>query len=236
MPHARAELEACGRQQGLSRVEDESNLDARYARNALRHTVMPALALAFPGFQARFARSAAHAQSAQRLLDELAARDLVTCLIDDALDVARLRAMSIDRVHNLLRHWFKQRALAMPSTAWLEEMVTQLLEAREDAQLLVTHPACHIRRYRERLYITSKLPALAGMRDPDDEGVIEKLGESFVWRGEARLAFPSYGGVLHFEPAGQGFEAAWLRSQRLVIDFRKGGERLSLPPTGRRAA
>lgn len=227
---SRAELEAHAREQGLAWVEDESNRDPRHARNALRHGVMPALGAAFPGFQQRFARSAAHAQSAQRLLDEMAAEDLAASLADDAVDVARLRAMSLDRVYNMLRHWFRVRGLAMPSTAWLAEMVAQLLEARHDAQLLVTHPACHIRRHRDRLYITPKLADLAGMRDPDDEGVIEKLGESFTWGGEGRLAFPSYGGVLHFELAETGFDGAWLRAQPLVIDFRKGGERLKLAP------
>jgi len=230
LPLSRTALEAHARDNALSWVEDESNLDPRYARNALRHRVMPALAEAFPGFQQRFARSAAHAQSAQRLLDELAEQDLAASLVDDAVDVARVRAMSLDRAYNMLRHWFRVRGLAMPSTAWLVEMVAQLLEARHDAQLLVTHPACHIRRHRDRLHITPKLADLAGMRDPDDEGVIEKFGESFLWAGEGRLAFPAYGGVLHFEPAETGFDAAWLRTQPLVIDFRKGGERLKLAP------
>lgn len=228
LPLARAELEAYAHEHGLAWVEDESNLDPRYARNALRHTVMPALAQAFPGFQARFARSAAHAQSAQRLLDELAAQDLASSLVDGAIDVARLRGMSLDRAYNMLRHWFRQQGLAMPSTAWLAEMVAQLIEARHDAQLLVTHPACHIRRHRDRLYITPKLAILSGMRDPDDEGVLDKPGQSFTWHGETALAFPAYGGVLHFAPAEVGFDAAWLRGQPLVIDFRKGGERLKL--------
>nr|WP_308634810.1 tRNA lysidine(34) synthetase TilS [Massilia brevitalea] len=230
LPLARAELEAYAAEHDLAWVEDESNLDPRYARNALRHTVMPALAQAFPGFQARFARSAAHAQSAQRLLDELAAQDLAANLVDGAIDVAHLRSMSLDRAYNMLRHWFRQQGLAMPSTAWLVEMVAQLVEARHDAQLLVTHPACHIRRHRDRLYITPKLADLAGMRDPDDEGVIEKLGEPFTWKDESSLAFPAYGGVLHFDVADVGFDAAWLRGRALVIDFRKGGERLKLAP------
>jgi tRNA(Ile)-lysidine synthase len=228
LPAARAELEAFAREHGIAWVEDESNTDPRYARNALRHQVMPVLAQAFPGFQERFARSAAHAQSAQRLLDELARQDLAACVDGDALHIAPLRTMSLDRVYNLLRHWFAGRGLSMPSTAWLAEMVAQLLEAREDAQLLVTHPACHIRRHRGRLYITPKLADLPGMRDPDDEGVIEKLGESFRWAGQEQIAFPAYGGVLHFDPAGEGFDPAWLRAQTLVIDFRKGGERLKL--------
>jgi tRNA(Ile)-lysidine synthase len=230
LPLSRAELEAHALANGLAWVEDESNGDTRYARNALRHQVMPALAQAFPGFQQRFARSAAHAQSAQRLLNELAAQDLAATLVDGAIDVARLRAMSLDRVYNLLRHWFAQQNLAMPSTAWLTELVAQLIEARHDAQLLVTHPACHLRRHRDRLYVTPKLAILSGMRDPDDEGVLEKEGESFRWQGEAQLAFPAYGGVLHFELAadGPGFDPAWLRERALVIDFRKGGERLKL--------
>ncbi|MET1113553.1 MAG: tRNA lysidine(34) synthetase TilS [Comamonas sp.] len=228
LPVARTELEAYAAAHRVSWVDDESNSDPRYARNALRHQVMPVLAQAFPGFAQRFARSAAHAQSAQRLLTELATEDLAASLDGDAVDVARLRTMSLDRIYNMLRHWFSTRGLSMPSTAWLAEMVTQLLEARSDAQLLVTHPDCHVRRHRDRLYLTPKLADLDGMRDPDDEGIFVKEGELFRWNGEAQLHFAAYGGTLHFERAEQGFEAEWLRAQQLQIDFRKGGERLKL--------
>ena len=248
--HSRADLEQYAAAHGIDWVEDESNRDPRFARNALRLQVMPALAQAFPGFQQRFARSAAHAQSAQRLLTELAEQDLRASVVDEMrdqmrdqmrddlqgpLDVTVLRTLSLDRVTNLLRHWFGVRGLAMPSTAWLAELVTQLFEARPDAQLLVTHPDCHLRRHRERLYITPKLPQLAGMRDPDDagvEGLAVKEGQRFTWAGQAQLDFPDYGGVLHFDAAAAGagaaLDAAWLREQCLQIDFRKGGERLKL--------
>lgn len=218
---------------GIAHVDDESNRDPRFARNALRHQVMPVLAAAFPGFQQRFARSAQHAQSAQRLLIELATQDLADCLDGDCLDVGKLRLMSVDRCHNLLRHWFGTRGLRMPSTAWLAEMLVQLLEARPDAQLLVTHPGCDVRRYRERLYLTPKQLDLAGTRDEGDE---DRPGQGFVWQGEAQIAFPAYGGVLYFDVvadagagaavAEPGFDAAWLRGQPLTIDFRKGGEHL----------
>lgn len=226
LPLSRAQLEDYARAEGLDWVEDESNSDPRFARNALRHAVMPALAANFPGYQARLARGAAHVQAAQRILDEVAAQDLAACLDGEVIDLARLQGFSRDRVDNVLRHLFSTRGLAMPSTAWLGEMVAQLFSAREDAQLKVTHPACHIRRHRGKLHITPKLPDLAGMRDPDDDGVLVKEGERFAWRGEAALDFPAYGGVLHFDVAAQGFDPAWLRSQPLTIDFRKGGERL----------
>jgi len=241
---ARADLEKVAREEGIRWVEDESNADPRYTRNALRHGVMPALAAAFPGFQQRIARSAAHAAAAQRLLDELAAQDLAACLVTDArpaarpdggagdaagaLDLVQVRGLSRDRIDNLLRHWFAVRRLAMPSTAWLAEMVTQILSARDDAQLLVEHPDVHVRRHRDRLYLVPRLPDLAGMRDPDDAGIIERHAQAFRWNGEASIAFPDYGGVLHFDAAERGFDPAWLRAQPLEIDFRKGGERLRL--------
>ena len=224
----RAALEAYAASHALSWVEDESNDDARYARNALRHQVMPALAANFPGFQARLARGAAHVASAQRMLEELAAQDLAACHDGEAIDLAVLGALSADRIDNCLRHLFAVRGLAMPSTAWLAELVWQLFSAREDAQVKVTHPQCHIRRHRGKLVLTPHLPPLAGMRDPDDIGIVglEKAGQTFRWQGEASIAFPAYGGVLHFVPAERGFDGAWLRAAPLLIDFRKGGERL----------
>lgn len=229
LPVSRAELEEWGRDHAVAWVDDESNTDPRYARNALRHQVMPALAQAFPGFQQRIARSASHAQAAQRLLDQLAAQDLAACLDGEALAMARVRPLGKDRIDNLLRYWFGTRGFRMPSTSWLDEMVGQVLDAREDAQLRVTHPECEIRRHRDRLFITPRLPDLAGMRDPDDIGVLVKEGQGFVWQGEQQLAFPDYGGVLHFDmDAGQGFDADWLRGRALRIDFRQGGERLKL--------
>jgi len=262
---SRKQLAAYVAEHGIAHINDESNDDPHFARNALRHQVMPALALAFPGFQERFARSAQHAQSAQRLLTEMAEQDLAACLDGDCLDVAQLRAMSTDRASNLLRHWFAVRGLRMPTTAWLAEMLAQLLEARDHAQVLVTHPDCHVRRYRDRLYLTPKLAELSGTREDEFD---DTPGTSFRWNGEAELAFPAYGGVLYFDeveagtssglhadlaaaggagagagsdadadadaaagagaasrPAA-GLDADWLRAQPLVIEFRKGGERL----------
>jgi tRNA(Ile)-lysidine synthase len=227
---ARADLDTYAHEQGIGWVDDESNSDPRYARNAVRHQVTPALAQAFPGFQQRFARSAAHAASAQRLLNELAQQDLAAALDGDALSLPVLRGLSVDRQYNLVRFWCGQRGVSLPSTAWLEELVAQVTSAREGAQLLVTHPDCHFRRHRDLLFITPKLADLPGMRDADDIGVLLKEGQSFRWNGEPVLDFPDYGGQLHFEPAAQGFDAGWLRAQLLCIDFRKGGERLKLAP------
>lgn len=200
-----------------SYVDDASNSDTRYARNALRHQVMPALAEFFPDFQARVARSATHAQSAQRLLVELAALDLAQCAEGDALAITRVQLLSTDRIDNLLRYWFGTRGIRMPSTAWLAEMREQLFTAKADAQLCVTHADCHIRRHRDRVYITPRREPI----DPEDKPRI-----AFNWQGESALNFPQLGGKLLFEPAEVGVAAKWLCEQALVIGLRSGGERL----------
>lgn len=225
LPASRKQLAAYVAEHGIAYINDESNDNPRFARNALRHKVMPALAEAFPGFQERFARSAQHAQSAQRLLTELAQQDLALCLDGDCIEIAKLRTLSTDRAYNLLRYWFGTCNLRMPSAAWLSEMLTQLLEARDGAQLLVTHPDCHVRRHRDRLHLTPKLDDLEGTREDEFD---QEPGASFGWSGETEMAFPAYGGVLHFDVAeeGAGLDPQWLRAQALVIEFRKGGERL----------
>ncbi|HEY8027054.1 MAG TPA: tRNA lysidine(34) synthetase TilS [Burkholderiaceae bacterium] len=220
---SRSNLEDYARRHGIANIEDESNIDPRFARNALRHQVMPALQVHFPGFQQRFARTAQHAGTAQGLLNDLAEMDLATCRIGDVetvLDVDKLGRLSAARADNMLRYWFSMLGLRMPSTAWLQEMRTQLLVAKADAQLCVTHADCHIRRHRNRVYVTLR----------DDAAFADIAPQNFVWNGETSLNFPDYRGSLHFDAARVGIAAAWLRGRQCCLHFRQGGERLKLAP------
>ncbi|MFJ3057456.1 tRNA lysidine(34) synthetase TilS [Herbaspirillum sp. NPDC087042] len=218
----RAQLESYAQQQGLAWIEDESNADPRYTRNALRHQVMPALGQVFPGYQQRLARSAGHAQGAQELLREVAEADLAQCRRDDHLLMPALRSLSEQRFLNLMRHWFGLRGMRMPSAAWMQEMRSQLLQADVEAQLCVSHPDGEVHRYRERVF-------LAPRRTPPDEGTVIRLR----WEGQAQLRIDAYYGVLHVEVLAAedgrpGFSPAWLRAQPLSVCARSGGERIQL--------
>ncbi len=213
----RADLESHAREHAIAHIEDESNRDLRYARNALRQAVMPVLEQHFPGFAARFARTAQHAHAAQSVLEQIAQQDLEHCLIGDALDLERVETMSDQRAENLFRYWFAVRGLRMPSTAWLSEMRYQLADARPEAQLCVTHPDCHVRRHRNRAYIVARENGRV-LSDPLD----------FIWNGEAILHFPAFRGSLSFEPAAQGIAVDWLRGRSCTMHYRQGGERLRL--------
>ncbi|NUU00368.1 tRNA lysidine(34) synthetase TilS [Herbaspirillum robiniae] len=218
----RTQLEAYAAARSLPHIEDESNADTRYARNALRHLVMPALGQSFHGYQQRLARAAGHAQGAQELLREVAVQDLERCRSDDHLLMPALRELSEQRFFNLMRHWFGLRGMRMPSAAWMHEMRAQLMQADVEAQLCVSHPDGEVHRYRERVF-------LAPRRTPPEEGAVLRL----KWAGEKSLRVAACYGALHFDllaaaDTRPGFDAAWLAAQTLSVQGRSGGERVKL--------
>ncbi|MCZ8251896.1 MAG: tRNA lysidine(34) synthetase TilS [Hylemonella sp.] len=119
-----AELREDLRARGVTWVEDPTNADEQYTRNRIRARLLPALEMAFPQFRDTFARSAAHAVQAQRLLDEFAAEDLAR--VGQPPQIARLRELGRDRQANVLRHWLRRVHGTVASAAQLEELLDQI--------------------------------------------------------------------------------------------------------------
>ncbi|MGN6704106.1 MAG: tRNA lysidine(34) synthetase TilS, partial [Burkholderiaceae bacterium] len=190
---SREALEARAGAAGLVHVDDESNADLRYRRNALRRDLLPGVAQHFPGAAAAIARSARHLQSAQGLLDDLARIDLAACAAPDdvrALEVPALRALSPDRVDNLLRHWLQEAGIRPPSAARLADLRTQLLEAAPDGRPCFAIGGWQLVRFRDRLRLTRSPPF-------DAPPPI-----ALHWRGEPALPVPAWQGRRVVEPAG----------------------------------
>ncbi|MBS1186333.1 MAG: tilS [Burkholderiaceae bacterium] len=204
---------------GLAHVEDESNADIHHPRNALRNMIWPLLHAHFPAFRDCIARSAQHAQAAQRLLDELAVQDLAACAKAGGLDAERIRGLSSERSDNLLRHWLAVNGVRMPSSAWLREARSQLLDARDDAQVCVSQDGWQLRRYRSRIVLTTI-----------DDGAPEVASAGFRWVGEGSIRFAAFGGTLHFDLADDGLDPDWLRGQSLRMEHHHGGGRLKPAP------
>ena len=112
------------RLRGEAWVEDPSNADTAYTRNRIRSQLLPALATVFPAFRTTLARSAQHVAQAQRLLDEVAAADLLACGVPPRL--AALQALSPARQGNALRHWLAHAHASVPSAAQLAELQSQI--------------------------------------------------------------------------------------------------------------
>jgi tRNA(Ile)-lysidine synthetase-like protein len=97
LPFTRVELQAHATRAGLRWREDRTNLDVRFARNRIRHVVLPALEAARPGAARRIARLARHAAAAERGWSAIVADALEDVLIDterDGFALARERLLA----------------------------------------------------------------------------------------------------------------------------------------------
>ena len=186
LPLLRAQLERYAHLRGLRWIEDESNADTRYARNALRHDVLPGLATRFPGFRDALSRTARHAATAQRLLDDLAHIDLRTVGRDDGKALSRKALTALDeaRATNLMRVWIRSAALPTPSAARLADMLRQLREARNGHGLSVMHGGARLRMYRDKIYWEMGAPERSLAREPREPA---EPAEPLGVRAEAAL-------------------------------------------------
>jgi tRNA(Ile)-lysidine synthase len=169
----RATLAIYARHYALSWVEDESNLDTRYARNALRHELTPVLERHFPSFRVALARAARHAAQAQSVLEEMAELDMRTLALGPlaaplplgavapaapaaspsapvaaALSQEGFAALSLPRAANLLRYWMKVLGLPAAPAARLDAALQQIRAARPGTAVRIDHARACLRVYR----------------------------------------------------------------------------------------
>jgi len=109
---------------GVPFVEDPSNQDQRFTRNRIRLGVMPVVTRHFPAMVDTLTRTARHAGEAAELLKELARSDLQAVGTPPRLD--GLRELSLRRQANVLRYWLQEVAGWPPSTAQLDELLSQI--------------------------------------------------------------------------------------------------------------
>ncbi|SOE60019.1 tRNA(Ile)-lysidine synthase [Burkholderia sp. D7] len=235
----RAQLEHYAHERDLHWIDDESNADTRYARNALRHDVLPALAVHFPGFRDALARTASHAASAQRLLDELARIDMASAQGDDegALSLSALLAFDDERAINLLRYWMRSLGLQAASAARIGEVLRQLRDAavsRDGHALRIDHAGFCLRAYRDAIFWEKG--DSADPPDLDDGANPARMASVLNWDGESIWRLPHWRGTFVFKPAAPGDEdaisEATLRAAPLCARSRAGGERLRLSADG----
>ncbi|RQV20102.1 tRNA lysidine(34) synthetase TilS [Burkholderia cenocepacia] len=230
----RAQLERYAEQHALAWIDDESNGDTRYARNALRVDVLPALAVHFPGFRDALGRAAQHAAAAQRLLDDLAELDFAVAARDDGQALSRDALIGFDdtRGANLLRFWMRRLGLPGASAARLANMMRQLRAAHDAHALRVDHAGQCLRLYRDVVYWEA-----GDSSEPPDDGTGTSQPEvALAWDGQDVWHLPGWRGTFVFAPADAGSADAvpegLLRGARLAARARAGGERMRTSPGG----
>lgn len=135
--YSRAELAAYAQQYGLTYIDDPSNVDERFDRNFIRHQVLPLVEQRWPAAVATLNRFAETASGDSQLLDDLAEQDLLGAEQQNnqygaSVAIAALLKHSFVRRSNLLRYWFADNKINMPSKAVMDQL-EQLLTRKSAA-------------------------------------------------------------------------------------------------------
>nr|HNH64351.1 tRNA lysidine(34) synthetase TilS [Thauera aminoaromatica] len=167
----RAQLLEWAGAHGLGWVEDESNAELRFTRNALRHRLLPVAEGLFPAAVPNLARAAAHFAEADALLGELAAIDAAACGAP-VLCRADLLALTPARQANLLRWLLLGSGAPLPGAAPLGEALRQLRACDPAHPLRLPLGAWVCCAYRDRVWLEPAQPPAP---------------QALHWQGEAAM-------------------------------------------------
>ncbi len=206
---------------GLTHIQDPSNEDHGYARNRLRHRVIPALTAAFPQAEQALGAAARQAQQARECLQALAEIDLRAVAEGHELRLPSLAALPQARQANLLRHWLLQHCGRGPGDTLLQRLLSELFESDAPACWPAGEQVLH--RYRGRLRCK-----LAG-RDPREMPVHEE--QPVYIDGPGRQRLDAWNGWLEVHSVEKGGVAP-ARLRACIARARSGGEQFQLKPGG----
>ena len=246
LSRSRAELETWVREQGLTWVEDDTNVDEGFDRNYLRLRILPLIRARWPGSATAVARSARHAAEAQALLETLARADVDRSSYGESLSVQALRALPPDRCRNALRFWITRAGYLAPETKRLEEIAGPLLDARPDAHPFVEwgegEGSGRAQRQGDLLSLTRKMsreisqPPQARGTSHTHASPPPSLALAWSWHHSLVYDLPDDLGKLQLEPDARGPIDLDALPDPLIIRRRDGGERLTPRRGGPRRA
>ena len=210
---------------GLRWVEDPSNLDQRFARNAVRHRLMPVLREVLPDLAGQLPATIDLLRQARARLEGLADEDLHAVSMPSQtgrliLDRTALASLAAPRRDAVLRAWVRSLGCLPPSQARLQAVNDQLVDAT-GAYGDVRHDGWQLMRYRDAIFSLPHSELIGADIEP----------VAFEWRGEPSVSI-GCGSTFEFRLSPEGLSPTWLRSATLRISPAPAGARLRLSPRG----
>lgn len=204
----------------LSWIEDDSNTNLGYARNYLRHEIMPRLRARFPGANKAIARSAMHCAAAEVLLEEYTLGLLNEMRGDSAgsLSISQLEALSDAERQAVLRAWIAEHDVQAPETTKLNAICRDVIGASIDRQPCVAFADVMIKRFRDDLVL---------LRVSAEQTA---TGEQ-AWSPDEMVYLSGVGKLTASITLGVGLQ---LPQQKVCVRFRTGGEVVHLAGRGHR--
>ncbi len=217
LPFPRTELESYANEYQLPWVEDPSNTDNRFDRNYLRNNVLPLLEKRWPAASSNISRSAINCREAAELVQVKSSEDLGHCLgkYQHTLSIKELNQFSLARKHFIIRSWLQTNKATLPDRNKVEKICTEMIQAREDAQPLISWSNLELQRFNDFLYL------LKPIQEQQPEEIM--ITRRDIENGYTELPGPAGKLVIKL---GEGTEDQNL--PRLSVRFRAKGESVEL--------
>tara|TARA_R110002033_G_scaffold58808_1_gene108554 strand:- start:2069 stop:3520 length:1452 start_codon:yes stop_codon:yes gene_type:complete len=163
---SREQIEQFAQQQRLTHIEDESNQDDSYDRNFLRLDIIPRLKQRWPSIAVTAARSAALCAQQQDVIDDEVSHRLPQWLVlasDDNASITESSGFKLSGFGQLSAAWqallfrgyLSHCGVSLPSQAQLQQILSQLLAAKDDANMAIQWGGYQVKRYAGVAYVLS---------------------------------------------------------------------------------
>jgi tRNA(Ile)-lysidine synthase len=202
---------------GLDWVEDPSNESDHYDRNFLRNAVIPLLKQRWPVCDKTVARSARHCADAQVLVSEAAEELFLSVVnsVDKTLGISKLQLHQSSQQQLIIRQWFQSMNLKMPAQAVVNRLLSEVVEAKEGSDPVLSGQGYLVRRYRGALYC---------LKSAEPE-----LLQETVWpAGQASVRISNHQTLSRALSSAGICRELWQNST-ITVRFRSGGEKITLP-------
>lgn len=154
---AQADILAYAKSHNLAWVEDPSNTDTYFARNFIRKNIVAPFVEHWPNVTPVIARSVAHLQQDLALLEEVVREKYALCIDENSdLIISQLQRHSESWQVKICQHHLKHTVHLVLSTAQTRSLF-QVINAQDDAQGELRVGGYIIRRYADRLWLSSEI-------------------------------------------------------------------------------
>ena len=118
-------------------IEDESNQESNQDRNYIRNSIMPVVDKRWKNSQKRIQHTAELIQDKQEIFNNLFSEKFSKIIINNAMPIEELNALSENEAKELLRHLISINNIAMPSRKVLDEIMKNFYKSNPSQSAIV---------------------------------------------------------------------------------------------------
>lgn len=213
----------------LKYIFDESNDDIKFARNFLRHKILPEIEIFYPQYRKNIERTQSHLKESFELNQRMILDEFKKCFDEfkNQLDVVYLLTLDKEMIKQIFRHYFFLNQIKFPTEYRLDEIIKQTLTASSESNILIKHGDFQIRRFKNKIYV-QKYEELINFEIRIDNFLSLNELDLTSYKINYKFNIKIYDDNIKNIDNHLKIDVNLIKNREIVIKNRVGGERFSL--------